>query len=133
MSCGRRYRTVLTIAAKFLTWSINDIDSIFLFLAIGERCFPITERGCALNCDALFPFQLHAIHLCANGIFSSDLIVPDDISFSYKGPKVESSTGNGTAHVTLEAMAIQRGRICQKDTNLMNIPNPSRVIKYPFC
>jgi hypothetical protein len=35
---------------------------------------PVTEGGGTLNCNALFSFKLHAVHLGTNIVFATDLV-----------------------------------------------------------
>jgi hypothetical protein len=40
------------------------------------RCFldPVAKRRGGLNCDALLSFELHRVHLCANGISPANFV-----------------------------------------------------------
>lgn len=49
---------------RLLTWGINDVDLVVP---------PGAMRGCRLDRDALFPLQLHTVHLRPNPILAPHL------------------------------------------------------------
>lgn len=53
------------------TWCIDDVDVLIAPTAVGSS---------GLNCDTLFPFQFHRIHLGANFIFAFDFMDSLDAS-----------------------------------------------------
>ena len=59
--------------------SVDQVDVVFLVLhlagdGVGGLLDPVAEGGGRLDGDALFPLQVHAVHLCADCIFSADLV-----------------------------------------------------------
>ena len=58
-----------------LTGSVNDVDGIPLLLArLRNNRIPIAKRRSALNGNALFPLELHAVHLGADLVSASDFM-----------------------------------------------------------
>lgn len=61
--------------SRVITWSIDDIDRVLLLVTgRGNLGNPVTEGRSALDCDALFTFQVHAIHLGPHVVATSDLM-----------------------------------------------------------
>ena len=61
--------------SRLVTWSINYIDRIpLLVTGRGILGDPVTESCGALDCDTLFTFQVHAVHLGPHVVATADLM-----------------------------------------------------------
>ena len=59
-----------------LTRCVNNVDSILLFIAgCNVRRFPVAEGRSTLDSNPLLSFQVHAIHLGAYSIPTTNLVL----------------------------------------------------------
>ena len=94
-----------------VAWRVDDVDFSVL---------PLAKGGGRLNSDALFTFQIHAVHFCANAIFASHLmdfvdaprVVKDALSQG-RLSRVDVRGNTDVAH-RFEVRLVTR--ICARDT-----------------